>query len=101
MSVIWSPEAIADLAAIRDYIAADNRDRAASFVMEITAAGEALGDLSRAFALVPRLEHLGIRKRVFGRYLIFYRIEREDVHILHVAHGARDYIRVIFPDDRP
>jgi plasmid stabilization system protein ParE len=98
MNVAWSPAALADLETIRDFIAADNRERAVSFVMEITAAGEAIADMPRAFGLVPRLEERGIRKRTFGRYLIFYRIKAESVQILHVVHGARDYIRALFPD---
>lgn len=98
MNVAWSPAALADLETIRDFIAADNRERAVSFVMEITAAGEAVADMPRAFGLVPRLEERGIRKRTFGRYLIFYRIKAESVQILHVVHGARDYIRALFPE---
>ena len=98
MNVAWSPAALADLETIRDFIAADNRERAVSFVMEITAAGEAIADMPRAFGLVPRLEERGIRKRTFGRYLIFYRIKAESVQILHVVHGARDYIRALFPE---
>lgn len=99
MRVIWSPEALADLEDIRDYIAADNRERAVSFVMEIIEVAEGIADMPRAFGLVPRLEQRGIRKRTFGRFLIFYRVEAESVQILHVAHGARDYIRALFPDD--
>jgi plasmid stabilization system protein ParE len=99
MSVIWSPESYDELADIRNYIATDNRERAVSFVMEITAAGEAIADMPKAFPLVPRLEHREIRKRVHGRYLIFYRVEGQDVHILHVAHGARDYISALFSED--
>ncbi len=68
-------------------------------MVEITEAGEGIADMPRAFGLVPRLEHRGIRKRTFGRYLIFYRIEGESVQILHVVHGARDYIRALFADD--
>lgn len=98
MSVIWSPESRGELAEIRKYIAGDNRQRAISFVMEITAAGEAIGDVPKAFPLVPR-EHRGIRKRVHGQYLIFYRLEGQDVHILHIAHGARDYIRALFAEN--
>jgi len=99
MTVIWSPESHDDLAEIRNYIATDNPERAVSFVMEITAAGEAIADMPKAFPLVPRLEHRRIRKRIHGQYLIFYRIEDQDVHILHVAHGARDYIRALFSED--
>ncbi len=36
MRVIWSRSALADLEDIRNYIAADNRERAVSFVLEIT-----------------------------------------------------------------
>jgi toxin ParE1/3/4 len=62
-------------------------------------AGEAIGDMPRAFSLIPRLEHRGIRRRTFGQYLIFYWIEAESVQILHVAQGARDYIRPLFSDE--
>jgi toxin ParE1/3/4 len=99
MSVIWSPDSRDDLAEIGNYIATDSRERAVSFVMEITAAGEAIADMPKAFPLVPHLEHRGIRKRRYGQYLIFYRIEDRDVHILHVAHGARDYISALFFED--
>jgi hypothetical protein len=34
-----------------------------------------LGDNPLAFPLVPRHEHSGIRRRVFGNYLIFYLLE--------------------------
>ncbi len=68
-----------------------------TFIHEIVAAGDAIAD-TRAFPLVPRLEHRGIRRRGYGAYLIFYRIQDETVQVLHVAHGARDYIRVLFPE---
>ncbi len=97
MNVIWSPAARAELEDIRDYIRADNPGRAVSFINEIVEAGDAIADMPRAFPLVPRLEQRGIRRRMIGRYLIFYRIEAEGVQILHVVHGARDYIRSLFP----
>jgi addiction module RelE/StbE family toxin len=97
MNVIWSPAARADLEDIRDYIRADNPGRAATFINEIVEAGDAIADMPRAFPLVPRLEQRGIRRRMIGRYLIFYRIEAESVQILHVVHGARDYIQSLFP----
>jgi toxin ParE1/3/4 len=99
MKIVWTRAAQADLEAISDYIKADNPARAASFVNEIVDAGEAISDMPRAFPLVPRLERHGIRRRAFGRYLIFYRIAAESIQILHVAHSARDYIRSLFPDD--
>lgn len=98
MRVVWSRAALADLEAIRDHIAADSPDRAVSFVWEITEAGAAIGDMPKAFPLVPRLEHRGVRRRLFGAYLIFYRINEGRVEVLHVTHGARDYVRHLFED---
>jgi toxin ParE1/3/4 len=97
--VVWTRAAQADLEEISDYIRADNPMRAVSFLNEIVDVGEAISHMPRAFPLVPRLEQRGIRRRTFGRYLIFYRIEAESVQILHVAHGARDYIRSLFPEE--
>jgi toxin ParE1/3/4 len=97
MRVVWTRAAQADLEEISDYIKTDNPTRAVSFVNEIVDAGEAISDMPRSFPLVPRLEQRGIRRRMIGRYLIFYRIEAESVQILHVVHGARDYIRSLFP----
>jgi plasmid stabilization system protein ParE len=44
---------------------------------------ETLADLPERFPLVKRYQHVGIRRRVFGSYLIFYRIAagRVDVRI--------------------
>ena len=59
-------------------------------------------DAPRGYPLVPRYEHLGIRRRPFGRFLIFYRAGTdaiEVVHILHGLHGARDYESLLFPEE--
>lgn len=98
MRVVWTRAAQADLEEISDYIGADNPVRAVSFINEIVDAGQGIADMPRAFPLVPRLEQRGIRRRTFGRYLIFYQIDAEQVQILHVVHGARDYIRALFPE---
>ncbi len=38
----------------------------------------------------PGYEHHGIRRRVHGNDLIFYRVEGTKVVIVHVLHGATD-----------
>ena len=50
------------------------------------------------FPLLPNWEERGIRRLPFGDYLIFYRIDSEQVEILHVLHGARDFEAILFPD---
>ena len=81
MMVLWTRAAEAGLEEISDYIRADNPEPAVSFVNEIIDAGEAIAKMPRAFALVPPLEHKGIRRRPFGNYLIFYLVERDTVAV--------------------
>lgn len=99
MKVVLSAEALADLEAIGDYIARDDPARARSFVAELLAKARALGDMPHAFPVVPRYAHLGVRRRVHGNYLIFYRVADAGVIVIHVLHGARDYEALLFPDD--
>lgn len=99
MIVIITDEAQADLWRIGEYIALDNPRRAISFVDELEARCLALGDMPRAYPLVPRYEHTGVRRRPFGDYLIFYRVGPDVVHVLQVLHGAQDYEPLLFPDE--
>lgn len=93
-----SNEAENDLEQIADYIAEHNPQRALSFIRELRSKCEELVDVSNGFAFVPRYEHHGIRRRVHGNYLIFYRVEDTKIVILHVLHGATDYGGILFND---
>ncbi len=72
---VFSAEAKAGLREIALFIAGGNNERALSFVRVLRARAQQLGDTPRAFPLVPRCEHQGIRRRPFGDYLIFYRVD--------------------------
>ncbi|HZC15718.1 MAG TPA: type II toxin-antitoxin system RelE/ParE family toxin [Caulobacteraceae bacterium] len=98
MKVVLTRSAEADPEAIVDWIAKDSPRRALTFIRELRTRCMALGEHPRAFPLVPRYETHGIRRRVYGNYLIFYRIEETQVTILHVLHGARDYEPLLFPE---
>jgi plasmid stabilization system protein ParE len=96
--VVFAPLALQALERIADYIAQDNPRRAISFVRELQAKALGIGRSPRAFPLVPRYEAHGVRRRVHGRYLIFYRIDADAVVVLHILHGAQDMDRALFPD---
>jgi toxin ParE1/3/4 len=98
MKVVLSRPAQADLREIAYYIARDNKVRAISFVRELQAKTQDTGRIPRAFPLVPRYEHHGIRRRPFGAYLIFYRIEDTRIAIVRILHSARDYEALLFPE---
>jgi len=88
----------ADLEEIADYIARDNPVRAMTFVRELYKRCFDITDMPEAWPVVPRYEHHGIRRRVHGRYLIFYRVGEDGIVILHVLNGAMDVEAILFPE---
>lgn len=97
MKVDITRAAEADLEAIADYIARDNPARALSFVCELFERCLDIADMPEAWPIVPRYEHHRIRRRVHGRYLIFYRVGTDRITILHVMNGAMDVEALLFP----
>ncbi|HEY5072605.1 MAG TPA: type II toxin-antitoxin system RelE/ParE family toxin [Caulobacteraceae bacterium] len=95
MKVVFTAEAEGDLEQIADKIAVDSPRRAHSFVRELRQRALGLAKAPRGFPFVERFEHLGIRRRVHGNYLILYWVEGERLEILHIVHGARDYGRLL------
>lgn len=91
MLIDITAEAERDLLDIALHIARDNRAAAEAFLRKLRAACDGLAEFPERFALVPRYETLGVRHRVVGNYLIFYRVESGRVVVLHVRHGASDY----------
>lgn len=98
MIVRLTAEAERDLEAIGDYIARDNPARALSFIRELREACLGLADFPGRFPLVPRYEAEGVRYRVHGNYLIFYRSDPGEVTVIHILHGALDYAKILFPE---
>ena len=98
MKVVISDPAEADLEQIGDWIARDNPARAATFVRELRTACLGIGPRPRAYAFLAHRRADGIRRRIYGSYLIFYRITTL-VEILHVLHGALDYENILFSED--
>ena len=98
MIVEFGASAESDLERIGDYIAKDSPVRALSFVRELRETCLRLADAPQAFPLVARYGKFGIRRRVHGNFLIFYRVEPARIVVLHILHGAMDFERVLFPN---
>lgn len=99
MRVVLTDVAYTDLLRIGAAIRVDNPRRAATFVAELYECCQSLSSMPRAFPLLPDWTDRGVRRRPYGNYLIFYRINGELIEILHVLHGARDYEAILFPDE--
>jgi toxin ParE1/3/4 len=91
MKVRLSSEARKDLIAIGDYIARDNPLRASTFVGELVKACVKLASTPLCYPIVQRYEAKRIRRPAYGNYQIFYRVTGEQVFVIRVLHGARDY----------
>jgi len=88
--VIWSPQALEDLSAIRDFIAADAPRTAQRFIQRIFESVERLKRHPLSGAVVPELRLKEFREILLKRYRIIYRVRsNEDVEIVTVYHGAR------------
>lgn len=99
MIVVITAEAEADLEQIATYLAEQSLRSALKLVRELRERCESLPDAPRGYPLVPRYEHLGIRRRPFGWFLIFYRVGQDAIEVIHILHGARDYESLLFPEE--
>lgn len=99
MKVVITNAAKADLVNIAEFISQNNPQRAISFVDELLDRCLSLSDMPRAYPLVSRYAHYGVRRCIHYDYLIFYRISEDFLEIIHILHGARDYEALLFSEN--
>jgi len=90
-----TPEAHFDLETIAEIIARDNLERALSFTYELEEACYELADHPERFALLKGHETEKVRRRVFGNYLIIYRMNETDVDVLRIVNSVMDLNEVL------
>jgi plasmid stabilization system protein ParE len=84
--VVWTREALSDLAAIRSYIAQFDPGAAARFAQQLRIAAESLAEFPRKGREIEN----GLRQWGIVRpYLVRYLIEGGRVFIVDIVHGAR------------
>ena len=98
MLIIFTAQAEADLENIADHIAIDSPRRALSFISELRSVILHLATFPSAHPRVPRFEHVEVRRKTHGDYLIFYIVEPTQLAILRILHGAQDYETILFAD---
>lgn len=98
----YSPEAIRDLDEIWEYIAFEfyNAEAAERIVNRIMDTVERLEDFAYTGAMLSSIVDIksDYRYLVCGDYMIFYRVDKNDIYIDRVLYGKRNYVRVLFPD---
>ena len=95
-----SPEVYDDLLSIKEYISSEleNPDAALTTIKKITAAIRGLGTFpDRGAPLSSIIDlHTDYRFIICDSYLAFYRRDGDDVYVVRVLYGRRDYMKILF-----
>ncbi len=91
MIVRLTDQAKVDVTGIGDWIAADNPARAETFIDELVERSHSLAQHPRRFPVATYVNGEAIRKLTHADYLIFYSVGEQEVYILRIVHGSRDW----------
>lgn len=98
----YSPESRRDLDDIWDYIISDlqNRSAAERVIDHIMDAVDPLKNFAEMGTPLSSIADIGTDYRflVSGNYMVFYRVQDNDVYIDRVLYGRSDYMSVLFKD---
>ncbi|WHZ17677.1 MAG: Death on curing protein, Doc toxin [Nitrospira sp.] len=89
MTLLWTRRALADVQAIKQFIAKDSPHAAKLVTQRLVAAVDRLILFPQSGRIVPELADPQIREVVQGSYRIVYRLIEKQVHILTIHHTAR------------
>lgn len=89
--VIWSPEALADLADIYHYIKLDDRRAAQRMADRLRNLAKAIPEQPWIGTKCPEHNRDDLRQRIDGNYRLIYQLVGEDeVRILQIFHSRRE-----------
>ncbi len=101
-SIHYSPKAQNDLDEIWEYISFElcNPQAAENTVNKIMDTVDKLESFSETGALLSSVIDIESDYRFLtcGNYMVFYRVNEQDVYIDRVLYGRRDYLRILFPE---
>ncbi len=85
--IIWTEPALLDLNEIAEYIALDKPDTASHLVQAVFSKTERLEEFPESGRKPAELKKSRYKEFIVGPCRIFYRIEKDKVHILYVMRG--------------
>ena len=98
----YSPESRRDFDDIWDYIVSElqNRSAAELVINRIIDAVDPLKNFAEMGTPLSSIADIGTDYRflVSGNYMVFYRVQGNDVYIDRVLYGRSDYMSVLFKD---
>jgi toxin ParE1/3/4 len=94
LETIFSPLAETDLLEIWLFIAEDSTTHADTLLDKIKNQLDSIGQQPEMGRLRPELG-LGLRSFPVGNYIIFYRVEIENIQVIRILNGSRDISFII------
>lgn len=89
VKIIWSPQSLADLENIANYIACDSSYYAKLVVEKVIDAVELVALFPLQGRKVPEANDDAVREVFYKRYRIIYEIKTDKVEILTIFHSSR------------
>lgn len=90
MKVRLSDLAEQDLLDIATFIGTDSPAQAEVYTEKLGQACSDLADNAMRYALIPRYESRGYRRRPFENYAIIYAVQDDEVVVVRITSSARD-----------
>lgn len=97
LRVVVTPPAQRDLREIARWLMEERPGTVDKLLTGIENAAAKIGETPYAFQIVSRYADHALRRRVYRRYLILYRVT-DRVEIIRIIHGARDYEALLRPE---
>jgi toxin ParE1/3/4 len=91
MRILWSPQSLRDLDAIREYIAKDSEHYAGLTIARIFSAVEQLIRFPRSGRIVPERDEAEIREVIVGRFRVVYPVQDDLIEVATVFRAAREF----------
>jgi toxin ParE1/3/4 len=94
MQLKWSPEALADVLRLTEFVAEKNADAALHTTARLFDAADRL--LSLPYVGRPS-QHQDCRELIAGTYIIIYIVEEPVIRIIRIFHGREDWTHQEIP----
>ena len=94
MKIVWTEPAVADLEAIRSYIARDSHIYANATILRVLESVEKLKQYPHSGRVDPEIGDENLRELIVSNYRVIYEVGTSSVTSQTVLHGAR-----AFPQD--
>jgi len=91
MKVNWTEAARAQLRDIRGFVAGSSPQYATKMVDRLTRRSQQIATFPRSGRIVPEANDVSIREVLEGPYRIIYHILEDEIDIIAVVHGARQW----------